>query len=89
MFQIGAEDLEEMMKEDVMEGAMKDISDKFPTLLGPLLHERNHHMANMMECLALAGMRRRVVLVCGKAHVAGIVHCLVQGKGIAVQEPQP
>ncbi|MEW5307148.1 MAG: hypothetical protein WDW36_009561 [Sanguina aurantia] len=76
---ITAEDLDELMQEDVMEGALKDLSGRFPSLLGPLLHERNHHMANVLECLALAGMRRRVVLVCGKAHVAGIVHCLLQG----------
>lgn len=63
-----------------MEGAMKDISARFPTLLGPLLHERNHHMANILECMAMTGLRQRVVLVCGKAHVAGIVHCLLQSE---------
>lgn len=63
-----------------MEGAMKEISARFPTLLGPLLHERNHHMANVLECMAMTGLRQRVVLVCGKAHVAGIVHCLLQSE---------
>lgn len=68
------------MKEDMLAGAMKELSKLFPTLLGPFLHERNHHMANVLECLAVSGMDQRVVLVCGKAHVAGIVHCLLQGR---------
>jgi pheromone shutdown-related protein TraB len=62
------EDLQKMLKEDMLEAAIGDIRDKFPKVGKVLIDERDQYLANKIKN-APGG---KVVAILGGAHVPGV-----------------
>jgi pheromone shutdown protein TraB len=58
---------------DAVTAAVLEMGKAFPTLLRPLLYERDEYMAYVLRSLAVEGGVERAVAVVGAGHVKGIV----------------
>jgi pheromone shutdown protein TraB len=63
-------DMEAMKETDAVTEAIKECGKSFPSLLPPLLEERDAYMVWMLR--GLAGKAKRVVAVVGAGHLPGI-----------------
>ncbi len=64
-------------QEDMVELLQRELGSEYPTLMWPLLHERNAAMALALVEARACGAKR-VVAVVGKGHLPGLVHSLMQ-----------
>jgi pheromone shutdown protein TraB len=63
-------EIEKMKDSDVLTEAIKEVGKDFPSLLGPLITERDQYMTFIMQ--ELAGQATKVVAVVGAGHLEGI-----------------
>lgn len=63
-------EIEKMKETDVLTEAIREVGKDFPSLLGPLINERDEYMTYIMH--QLAGKARIVVAVVGAGHLEGI-----------------
>jgi len=63
-------EIERMKETDVLTEAILEFSKEFPSLMGPLLTERDEFMVHVMR--RLSSRARRVVAVVGAGHLEGI-----------------
>jgi pheromone shutdown protein TraB len=63
-------EIEKMKDSDVLTEAIKEVGKDFPSLLGPLITERDQYMTYIMQ--HLAGKATKVVAVVGAGHLEGI-----------------
>jgi pheromone shutdown protein TraB len=63
-------EIEKMKDSDVLTEAIKEVGKDFPSLLGPLITERDQYMTYIMQ--RLAGKATKVVAVVGAGHLEGI-----------------
>jgi pheromone shutdown protein TraB len=64
-------EIEKMKDSDVLTEAIKEVGKDFPSLLGPLITERDQYMTFIMQELAANGSKK-VVAVVGAGHLEGI-----------------
>lgn len=63
-------EIEKMKDSDVLTEAIKEVGKDFPSLLGPLITERDQYMTYLMQ--ELAEKATKVVAVVGAGHLEGI-----------------
>jgi len=63
-------EIERMKDSDVLTEAIKEVGKDFPSLLGPLITERDQYMTFVMQ--NMAGKATKVVAVVGAGHLEGI-----------------
>ena len=63
-------ELERMKGKDVLTEAIREFGKEFPTLIGPLLFERDQYMVHVLRQLSSRG--ESVVAVVGAGHLEGI-----------------
>ncbi|KAL4531088.1 hypothetical protein Ndes2526B_g04753 [Nannochloris sp. 'desiccata'] len=63
-------EIEKLKDSDVLTEAIKEVGKDFPSLLGPLITERDQYMTYIMQ--ELAGKATQVVAVVGAGHLEGI-----------------
>jgi len=65
---ISEEELEELKSGDMLNSALKELSDAFPELKRPLIDERDQYIANKLK----HAPGRKVIAVLGAGHIPGI-----------------
>lgn len=65
-------EIERLKESDVLTEAIREVGKEFPSLLEPLIFERDRYMAAVLRQLAAGGQARRVVAVVGAGHLEGI-----------------
>ncbi len=66
--EISDEDLEELLKEDMLESAIGSIKKQFPSVGEILIHERDQYLANKIK----NAPGKKIVAILGGAHVPGV-----------------
>eukprot|EP00250_Pteridium_aquilinum_P003677 c13986_g1_i1 orf=389-1507(-) len=78
---LSEESLQALRSDDALSMMFSYISKEFPTLLEPLIHDRDKYLAwSMMRSKAVNGSLR-VVGVIGQGHMRGVVHVLKHEQG--------
>ncbi len=65
---ITEEELEQLKKQDTIQSILRELTDSFPQLKGPLVDERDQYLAQKMK----EAPGKKVVAVLGAAHVPGV-----------------
>ncbi|CAM6027720.1 unnamed protein product [Sphagnum balticum] len=71
------ETLEALRTDDALSAMFKEMGHRFPSLLQPLIHERDMYLAWSLKRSKAVNGSRSVVGVVGKGHLRGIVHALM------------
>jgi pheromone shutdown-related protein TraB len=66
--ELSEEDLQEMLRDDMLEAAMGDIRERFPKIGEVLIHERDQYLASKIK----DAPGKKVVAILGGAHVPGV-----------------
>jgi len=66
---------------DLLESALTEFANKSPDLYVPLIQERDRYMAARLQQLAGTDAPRRMLVVVGAGHVAGMSRCLEEPAG--------
>lgn len=76
-------DMIESMKnnDDTLDAFIASFSNKYPQLLGPLLHERDLYLAWSLKRSKAVNGTETVVGVVGKGHLRGVVYALTHDQG--------
>lgn len=75
--------------DDVISILFKNFSDRYPELVGPLIHERDLYLAWSLKRSKAVNNTKRVVGVVGKGHMRGICYALTHddaGKGLRFRD---
>ena len=73
--------VERLRSDDAVSALFQQMSDSFPQLLSPLVHERDLYLAWSMKRSKAVNGTRRVVGVVGKGHLRGVVYALLHDNG--------
>jgi len=74
------ETLEALRTDDALSAMFKEMGHRFPSLLQPLIHERDMYLAWSLKRSKAVNGSRSVVGVVGKGHLRGIVHALMHNQ---------
>ncbi|CAK9221838.1 unnamed protein product [Sphagnum troendelagicum] len=74
------ETLEALRTDDALSAMFKEMGHRFPSLLQPLIHERDMYLAWSLKRSKAVNGSRIVVGVVGKGHLRGIVHALMHNQ---------
>jgi pheromone shutdown protein TraB len=75
--------------DDVISILFKNFSERYPELVGPLIHERDLYLAWSLKRSKAVNNTKRVVGVVGKGHMRGICYALTHddaGKGLRFRD---
>ncbi|MGB5440480.1 MAG: TraB/GumN family protein [Gammaproteobacteria bacterium] len=75
---ISEEAINQIKQGDMLESALTEFADKSPDLYAPLIQERDRYMATRLQQLAETDSPRRVLVVVGAGHVAGMSRYLAE-----------
>lgn len=73
---ISEEAINRLKQGDMLESALTEFANKSPDLYTPLIQERDRYMAARLQQLAETEKPRRMLVVVGAGHVAGMTHYL-------------
>ncbi|KAM7273720.1 hypothetical protein ACFE04_028384 [Oxalis oulophora] len=73
--------LEESSSDDLTFQLYKQLSFSFPSLLQPLIHERDTYLAWSLKRSKAVNNCKRVVGVIGKGHMNGVIYALISDSG--------
>jgi len=80
---VSEEAINKLKQGDMLESALTEFAEKSPDLYEPLIHERDRYMVARLQQLAEKNAPRRMLVVVGAGHVAGMSHCLEEPAGEA------
>mmetsp|Transcript_6529 Transcript_6529/g.9844 ORF Transcript_6529/g.9844 Transcript_6529/m.9844 type:complete len:198 (+) Transcript_6529:389-982(+) len=69
------------VEEEMLDSLIAELTAEFPSLVGPLLHERNKYLAWSLKRSRAVSNKDAVVGVVGRAHVAGIIEEIKNDNG--------
>ena len=75
---ISEEAINQIKQGDMLESALTEFANKSPDLYAPLIQERDRYMATRLQQLAETEAIRRVLVVVGAGHVAGMSRYLAE-----------
>eukprot|EP00803_Ostreobium_quekettii_P008793 evm.model.scf_1020.2 EVM.evm.TU.scf_1020.2 scf_1020:47717-50858(+) len=71
----------ESLDEDLVSHWLRELSDRFPGLASPLVHERDMYLAWSLKRSKAVNGAKRVVGVMGRAHMRGVMYALQSDPG--------
>ncbi|XP_024365398.1 uncharacterized protein [Physcomitrium patens] len=74
---VSEESLQMLKSDDALSAMFGELSSRFPSLMQPLIHERDMYLAWSLKRSKAVNGCKRVVGVVGKGHLRGIVHALI------------
>ena len=80
---LSEEAINKLKEGDMLESALTEFANKSPDLYVPLIQERDRYMASRLQQLAETDKPRRMLVVVGAGHVAGMSRYLVEHSGNA------
>ncbi len=85
---VSEEAIERLKQGDMLESTLTEFSSKSPELYVPLIEERDRYMAARLQQLAETEKPRRMLVVVGAGHVAGMSRCLEENTADASETLQ-
>lgn len=74
---VSEESLQALKSDDALSAMFGELSSRFPSLLQPLIHERDMYLAWSLKRSKAVNGCKRVVGVVGRGHIRGVVHALM------------